>query len=430
MRMTLSELNVVSEYDVVIVGAGMVGASAALGFSHIGLKVLLLDAFAFPADMPEYSPSYDARSTALSWGTRDILNRLDVWQQIEKHASPIIDIHVSEKGRLGTTRMNAHEYQQEALGYVVPNQWLGQCLLARTDEADIDFCSPVKVTAIENQHLEGKEEQSGHQLISLSSAQGDEVIKKQVRARLLVIADGTKSETAKLIGIDYSEEAYAQHALIANVSTELPNQGMAYERFTSKGPLALLPLSEHQSALVWTHDEASIASYLEMDDAAFCRALEDAFGLRLGRIEMCGRRNNYPLKLVKAKEQFRPGVLLLGNAAHSLHPVAGQGFNLAIRGVAAFLEWVNDAQVKNIPFEDLRSLRAFCASRVDDQFKTIGLSDQLVKLFGSRSPVLSIGRDLGLIGLDNMPVLKSLFAARAMGLSDRKANFGKPHDER
>jgi len=425
MRMTLSDLNSASGYDIVIVGAGMVGASAALGFSQIGLKVLLLDAFSFPADMPEYTPSYDSRSTALSWGTRDILNRLDVWHQVAKHACPIIDIHVSEKGRLGTTRMNAHEYKQEALGYVVPNQWLGQCLLKRIDQADIDFCSPAKVMKIEGQHLEGQE---GQRLITLSSGQYDEVINTQVTARLLVIADGTKSQTAKLLGIDYSEEAYAQHALIANVSTELPNQGMAYERFTSKGPLALLPLSEHQSALVWTHDESDVTSYLDMDDAAFCRALEEVFGLRLGRIEKCGTRNNYPLKLVKAKEQFRPGVLLLGNAAHSLHPVAGQGFNLAIRGVAAFLESVIDAQIKGIPFEGLSSLSAFCASRVDDQFKTIGLSDQLVKLFGSRSPILSIGRDLGLIGLDNMPILKSLFAARAMGLSDRKANFGKLHD--
>jgi len=413
MSLSLDALADNAEFDVIVTGAGMVGASAALGLSQLNLKVLLLDAFSFPDASPDYTPSYDARSTALSWGTRDILSRLKVWPDIAKHACPITNIHVSEKGRFGTTRMRAEEYQQEALGYVVPNQWLGRCLLKQLEQTDVTFCTPVKISDIQTV--------GERQRIHLNSA---EVKSKIVTARLLIIADGTHSETGKLMGIESTSEPYSQHALIAYVSTELANDGVAYERFTSKGPLALLPLSAHQIALVWTHDETDIQKYLNMSDEDFSRELEAAIGGRLGRIEKCGQRNSYPLKLVKAKEQCRAGVLLLGNAAHSLHPVAGQGFNLAIRGVAASLEMIKNAQESGSAYESLSALNQLCASRTDDQLKTILLSDQLVKLFGSASPFLGLGRDLGLIGLDNSALLKSIFAERAMGLSDRKAIFG------
>jgi 2-octaprenyl-6-methoxyphenol hydroxylase len=414
MPQKLSQLSDESNCDVLVIGAGMVGASAALGLSKLGLNVVMVDAFNFSEDIPAYTPSYDARSTALSWGTREILEQLEVWQSIEKHACVIEQVHVSEKGRFGTTRMNAQDYNQDALGYVVPNQCIGQSLLAKVYENEVPFYSGVKVTEI----VQGVD---FHQ-VRLSEVEGEQ--SKVLNARLLLVVDGTESSTAKLLGIDYQVEKYSQHALVANVTSALPNQGVAFERFTAKGPLAMLPLNEYDCSLVWTRDESEIQAHLDMSEQEFCKALEDSFSERLGSIERCGERVSYPLRLVRAEEQCRMGVLLLGNAAHSLHPVAGQGFNLAIRGVAAFLAFIKEACHSGSDYRSISALNKFCESRMDDQNKTIALSDQLVKVFANPSPLLNVARDLGLIGLDNLAPLKTAFAQRAMGLADRKAHFG------
>jgi len=418
MRPELKVLPNDQAFDVVVVGAGMVGASAAIGLAALGLKILVVEAFANPAFVADYSPSYDARSTALSWGARDILFQLGVWGDIQLQACPIRSVHVSEQGRFGVTRMEASEFDQEALGYVVPNQWLGQCLLSRLSADAVPFCAPAKITRI----VPSEDFYTLH-------LNHDEPALKQVTTRLLVIADGTCSETAALMGIDYETERYGQHALIANVSTELPNLGLAFERFTKTGPIAMLPLTESTSSLVWTHNDADIQTYLGMNDAAFCQRLQHEFGDRLGQIVRCGKRGAYPLRLIRAKEQYRPGVLLLGNAAHSLHPVAGQGFNLALRGVAAFLEAIDDAnsnrvQRQHTSIGSTEMLRRFCLARKRDQENSILFSDQLVKIFGSDSQLIGLARDAGLIGLNNMPAIKSLLARGAMGLAGRKAQFG------
>tara|TARA_R110001592_G_scaffold127070_3_gene338621 strand:+ start:2747 stop:4006 length:1260 start_codon:yes stop_codon:yes gene_type:complete len=415
MLAKLQDLPDKSRVDVAIVGAGMVGASAAIGLSQLGLKVILIDAFGFTNAVPDYTPSYDARSTALSWGTRDILMALGIWAEVEKQACPITEVHVSEKDRFGTTRIKAEDCMQSAVGYVVPNQWLGRCLLSRVDELAIPLYASVEVEEI----IQG----SPQKLVLTPIDESLSANKRLVETRLLIIADGTDSNTAKKLGIESNIQQYAQHALIANVTTELANNGTAYERFTKKGPLAMLPLSDYQCAMVWTHDQSEVSGYLKMDDKAFCRAIESSFGERLGSIENCGERASYPLKLIQAKEQCRSGVLLLGNAAHSLHPVAGQGFNLAIRGVAACVENIAQCKEQDLAFESLENLSKLCASRIDDQLKTVVLSDQLVKVFGSSSKMLSIARELGLIGLDNTPILKSFFAAQAMGVAGRKSNL-------
>lgn len=408
-------------HDVVVVGAGMVGASATIGLKKMGLSVLLVEAFAIPETALDYTPSYDARSTALSRGSRDILSQLGVWHSIQKHACPIDSVHVSERGRFGVTQMDAAEFNQEALGYVVPNQWLGQCLLSHLEFQNVPLCAPAKITGITttpNAHA-----------LHLSS---DGARSKTVTSKLLLIVDGANSQTAALIGIDSSVENYQQHALIANVSTELSNQGIAYERFTQTGPIAMLPLSESTSSLIWTHDDSDIQRYMNMSDAEFCRQLQESFGDRLGRVTHCGQRNTYPLRLIRAREQYRPGILLLGNAAHSLHPVAGQGFNLALRGVAALLESYqlvhsDKSQNDHDSATSTEMLRRFCEARKQDQANTIMFSDQLIKIFGSDSLLIGLSRDLGLIGLNNLPAVKRLLTRNAMGLGGKKARFGGLH---
>jgi 2-octaprenyl-6-methoxyphenol hydroxylase len=412
---TLSTVNEKAKFDVLIVGAGMVGASAALGISGLGLSVMLVDSFAIKSSGLSYTPSYDARSTAISWGSREILNQLGVWSNVSKHASPISDVHVSEKGRFGVTRMSAQALQFDALGYVVPNQWLGQCLLQKLEDKNIPLCAPAKVSSIVAD--------SDSQRVYLESIEDLPVVTKCIHARLIIIADGTNSSTAELIGIESEVESYGQHALIANVTTELPNNGVAYERFTKQGPLALLPLTATTSALVWTHESEHVQAFLDMNDNTFCKALQNAFGERLGAIKRCGARNAYPLRLVRAKEAFRPGVVLLGNAAHSLHPVAGQGFNLALRGVASCLDMLKQVEKSKGDIGDVSRLKEFSNGLRNDQAKTIIFSDQVVKLFGHHSSLVGLVRDAGIVALENLPMLKSLFARQAMGLAGKKARF-------
>lgn len=418
MLASLQALPEQAEFDIVIVGAGMVGASAAIGLKQLGLRVLLMDAFAFPQAVPRYTPSYDERSTALSWGTKEILEKLGIWSLVSEKACAINEVHVSEQHRFATARIHAKDYRQDALGYVVPNQWLGYCLLSRVQSLEIPLFAGVKVSDVQaGQPL-------GVTLLSLNDA--DE--QRTIRTRLLIVADGSESETAKMLGIDYRIETYQQHAIIANITTELANQGRAFERFTRTGPLAFLPLSEYQCAIVWTHPQEDAEAYMAMSDDEFCSALENTFGERLGKVEHCGKRISYPLKLIQAKEQCRAGILLLGNAVHGLHPVAGQGFNLAIRGVAASVESIGNCLVSGMPFESLENLNLLCQQRQSDQMKTIALSDQLIKIFGHSSRVMGLLRELGLAGLDNTPFLKSLFAAQAMGLAERKVTISNTRE--
>lgn len=405
MNQSLQNIKQDSSYDVIIIGAGMVGASAALCFAQTEKSVLLIDAFELSSPKGIYTPSYDARSTALSWGSKDIFEQMGIWDQLKQHVQAINTVHVSQKGRFGTTRMDASELQHDALGYVIPNQWLGQCLLSAIKLDNITLCSPAKVVNI-------KSDQHGKSLTLK-----DQDVTCLVNTPLLVVADGNNSETSKLLGIEHSVEPYQQHALIANITTELPNNGVAYERFTKQGPLALLPLSDKVSALVWTHDNQDIEHTMSLSDEAFCHKLQSQFGDRLGSIIKVGKRDTYPLKLVRAQEQFRPGVVLLGNAAHSLHPVAGQGFNLALRGVASLISCLQENQQQ-------AALNAFYTQQKLDQDRTIHMSDQLVKVFGHDSALLAIARDFGLIGLNNISIFKTLFAKTAMGIIGTRNDIG------
>lgn len=401
-----------SHFDIAIAGAGMVGASAALGLARLGYRVLMIDPATLKSGAPAYSPSYDARSTAISWGSRDILDALGVWTTMAQHACPITQVHVSEQGRFGTVQMRAEDSGLPALGYVVPNEWIGACLLAAVAEQ-------TTISMLDAARIEQIDFHDGQCRLQVVSDEERQV----VQAPLLLIVDGANSATAKLLGIETRIEAYQQFALIANVTTELANQGVAFERFTPGGPLAMLPLEERVSALVWTLSPTAYQQIREASDAEFAARLLALFGERLGRIERVGSRQTYPLQLCQIEEQYRPGVLILGNAAHSLHPVAGQGFNLALRGVAALLSALTETPRHGTDLGDPAFLHQFCQSRQMDQVRTVHFSDQLVKTFGSDNLLLSVVRDLGLVGLEAVPGLKARFADMAMGRAGRKAVF-------
>lgn len=385
-----------------IIGGGLVGASLALalqeGAKARGWKITLIEPFA-PGD--SYQPSYDARSSALSFGTRQIYERLGLWQAIARRAEPILQIHVSDRGRFGAARLAAIEEGVPALGYVVENAWLGQCLWQALDAEVVSWRCPAEVVRMEPLA-------DGYRL-SLN----DET---QLDCDLAVLADGGRSGLREQLGIGVKRNPYGQTALIANVSPMEAHRGQAFERFTDEGPMALLPLAENRCALVWTRPGKDAERLSRLDDRTFLAELQAAFGYRLGAFGQVGARHLYPLTLVEAEEQVRANLVVLGNAAHSLHPIAGQGYNLSLRDTVALAETL---LASTAPLGDFATLQGYLDSQRLDQDLTVGFSDQVTRLFSNKEPLLATGRNLGLLGLDLLPPAKRWFARQAMGLGTR-----------
>ena len=407
-----------AHYDLIIVGGGMVGASLACALApvaeRLGLDIAVVEPIPLRRDALEldYQPSYDARATALAYGSRTAYARMGIWQTLAQHLTPIRQIHVSDRGRFGAARLDAAQQRVPALGYVIENHWLGQVLLNRLQQpecARIDYLCPAEVAQI----IPG----DGQMAVTVSR----EGHTSTLSCELVVMADGGRSELRQRLGIGYRYRAYEQHALIANVSPDRPHRGVAYERFTDQGPMALLPLQDqqgrHRCGLVWTLADSDAEQLLAMDDAGFLARLQQRFGYRAGRFVQVGERHAYPLQLVLAEEQVRSGLVVLGNAAHALHPIAGQGFNLALRGLVMLADHLVEARQSGRSLGDLAVLQAYHERMRRDQQYTIGFSDSTMKLFTSRNPILALARDLGLQGLDICPSAKTLFARSAMGLN-------------
>jgi len=404
-----------TEYDLLIVGGGMVGASLACALLPLArryqLSIALVEAMPLPeAGSSVYQPSYDARSTALAYGARTFYEQLGIWAELNRHLTAIDRIHVSDKGQFGATRLNAEQEQVEALGYVVENRWLGQVLLQHIREQGrdlIDFICPAEVAQMQPC-------KTGYE-VELSAPES-----QRIGARLVVMADGGRSALRSRMGIGYTEQPYGQYAIVANLSLDRPHRNIAYERFTATGPIALLPAEtlagEHRCALVWTLPDDELAAVSDLSDAAFLKRLQEHFGYRAGRFIRAGARHHYPLKLVQADEQVRRGLVVLGNAAHALHPIAGQGYNLALRGVVGLVEMIAAQCEQGGELGDLTALQSYEEKRRKDQFRTIEFSDRTMKLFTSHNSLLRLGRMAGLQFMDICPSAKTLFARAAMGL--------------
>jgi 2-octaprenyl-6-methoxyphenol hydroxylase len=391
-----------SRVNIAIVGGGLVGASLALalqaGAKARGWKIVLIEPFA-PGN--SYQPSYDARSSALSFGARKIYERLGLWQQISRRAEPILHIQVSDRGRFGAARLSALEEGVPALGYVVENAWLGQCLWQGLDKDVISWRCPAEVKRMQALG-------DGYRLTL-----DDET---EVECDLAILADGGRSGLREQLGIGVTEHSYNQSALIANITPSEAHCGQAFERFTDEGPMALLPLPENRCALVWTRTGMDAERLAALDERSFLSELQGVFGYRLGALRQVGARHLYPLKLVEAEEQVRPHLAVLGNAAHSLHPIAGQGFNLSLRDANALAEALLASN--SLP-GDFATLDGYRERQRMDQQMTVGFSDKVTRLFGSNQPLVGVGRNLGLLGLDLLPPAKRWFARQAMGLGTR-----------
>lgn len=402
------------DYDVVIAGGGMVGGSLAVALASLPLRTLVIEAMPPSAAA---QPSYDDRATAISESSRRILEGIGCWSALAGAAAPIRVVHVSERGAFGATRLRAAEQGLPSFGHVVENRALGAALWERiTAEPRLTAWSPARVVG-----ATPDEERVRVQV------ERDAAGPVEVSARLLVAADGARSPLRAMAGIAHEARDYGQAAVIANVTPAIDHGGTAFERFTPSGPLAVLPLTQGRVTIVWTLSPADARAVLALDDAGFLAALQAAFGYRLGGFRKAGRRASYPLSLVQAQAWHAGRIALVGNAAHGIHPVAGQGFNLGLRDAAVLAELLARQGPTGDPGAGTM-LAEYAEWREADRARTIRDTDGLVQVFTSEFAPLRAGRRLGLIGLDLFPPARAAVARRGMGLAGRmpRLALGRP----
>ncbi|HEY6455114.1 MAG TPA: 2-octaprenyl-6-methoxyphenyl hydroxylase [Steroidobacteraceae bacterium] len=393
------------EFDIAVIGGGMVGASLALALAAAGRRIVLIEGMA-----PDCSthPSFDERTTALGNASRRILEALGVWGAVADQCGVIRAIHVSDAGRFAFAHLNAREQGIEAFGFVVPNRALGAALWQQLRTHDrISVRMPATVESVSTDTQAVTVRLAGH-----SSA---------VRARLAVAADGAHSAVRRDAGITATEADYDQVAIVANVAADTPHDGTAFERFTSAGPLALVPLRDGSYTLIWAHSPQAAAATLGASATDFLRQLQQHFGWRAGKFISVGGRASYALKLTRADAAVAQRTVLIGNAAQSLHPVAGQGFNLALRDVASLAELVaanGDPGAEAV-------LAAFAQSREEDRRGVTRFTDGLIRMFGDTRAAVRLGRGAGLLLFDLLPPAKSALARVSLGFGGRAPRLAR-----
>ncbi len=407
-----------NEFDLLIVGGGMVGASLAHALKHSGLRIGLIEAV--PLDDGS-QPSYDARAIALSWGSRRIFEGIGVWHSmVQEGVTPIRTIRVSDRGHFGAVRMEAAEEGVEALGYVAEAAVIGRALAPGLGElSDTTLFCPARLTDI---------------VIEETAARVSVEYEGQVcelTARLVVAADGGRSTVRERLGARTFSLGYGQTAVIASVVTDRPHGNVAYERFTESGPLALLPnnaptwmpgaeAGERRWSLVWTVHDHEVEEHLALDDAAFIARLQQRLGKRAGRVLSASPRRAYPLGLQFVRDHVRPRLAFIGNAAHLIHPVGGQGFNLGLRDVAVLAEVLTAVAREGKDPGNLESLSDYAGWRRGDYLRVMGFTDGLARSFSSDFAPLVAARNVGMVALDMLPPARRLLTRQAMGVNGRQ----------
>jgi len=391
--------NKTTQYDVIIIGGGMVGASLACALSNQNNKrIAVVEAHEFNSNV---QPSFDDRSIALNYGSRRIWEAMNLWHELEPLIEPIKTIHISDKGHLGAARLYHEEEGVEALGYVAENRIVGKVLMNKIKQLQhIDWYCPATIEQLE------QSENSVNIIIDEAGS------KKELSSLLLVAADGALSKTRSLSGLNIRQQNYDQVAVIANVETEYAHNNVAYERFTDSGPLAFLPMTEQRCSVVWTVNAADQDKVMSFNDEQFIEKLQQRFGFRLGHILKTGERYAYPLSYVETEQLVKKRLVVIGNAAHALHPVSGQGYNLALRDVAELAELIAD---HDDPGHELL-LAEYAAKRRKDMQRVYRITDTLVKVFSNSFAPLGHARAAGLIAMDLISSIRHLMARQSMGL--------------
>ena len=384
------------QYDLAIVGGGLVGASLAARLAGTRLRVLLVEASAPPAS----PPSWDERCIALNEASQRILAGFGVWDTLSADAEAITATHISEKGRFGSTRFEAADAGLPALGWNVPLRAIGAALTAALVAAP-------NVTVIQPGRVVSLVEAGDHVQVGID--RGDAVTR--VSARLVAAADGAQSSVRALLGIAADTRDYRQHAIVSAVRVSRPHQGVAYERFTPDGPMALIPKPGNAMSLVWTVPGDAAETMLAWSDEAYREAAQAVFGGRVGRFTALGARRAWPLARVVSQELVAPRCVLIGNAAQSLHPVAAQGFNLGLRDVANLADAVLAADDPGAA----PVLADYAAGRRTDRERVSGFTDLLVRAFSNRTPGLAQARHWGLVGASLLPPVREALLRQHLG---------------
>jgi 2-octaprenyl-6-methoxyphenol hydroxylase len=378
----------------IIVGGGPVGSILALALQQQGVAFTMLEARAKGASHG------DTRALALSYGSRIILEKLGVWDAVSAKATAINTIHISQRGGLGRTKLNAAEHNQDAMGYVLPYGALTQALDAALDISQVQY--EAEATEIKPSELfaEVAFNQNGKS--------------HTLQSALLVVADGGRS-LGEITGITKQTKEYGHDALVSKVTAELPHNNIAYERFTPSGPMALLPNGDAGFSLVWTGEKASIDGLLQLDDATFLSQLHEAFGDRVGKFLSIGKRMSFPLKLSTLKPSTAPHLAIIGNAAQTMHPVAGQGFNVGLRDARTLADLIVDSTETALGSSSM--LAAYSQQRSRDTRGGILFTDLLVNVFSNDTIGLSAIRGVGLGALELLKPAKNMLVS--------KMSFGK-----
>ncbi len=398
-----------------IIGGGLVGASLACALAPLGLKLCLLEAVTPTASE---QPSYDDRTLALSASSCRILQGLGLWAGLESHATAIRSIHVRELNRAGSVLLDSAELGLESFGHVVEAREFGGTVLQHLERlgAPANNSAP-RFSLVCPARVDGM--QAGNQDVEVSyTVDGGQ---QSLRARLVVGADGAESRVRTALGIEVERHDYRQTAIICNASPAQNHAGRAFESFTPTGPFALLPHRDGRCGLVWSVATEQAEALLGLPDEEFLQQAEQRFGDALGRWRKIGHRSGYPLKLVRAKTDWQPRVVLLGNAAHAIHPIAAQGFNLGLRDVAVLAEVLADglaaARRRDALFDPGATalLQAYSDLRREDHRETIAYTDGLARLYASPGALAAAARRAGLLAHRLVPLWRRRLAIRAMG---------------
>ena len=399
------------QQQVIIVGGGMVGLSLALMLAKASIAVKLLEAIKYPnyddADLAPYHSSFDARNSALSRRSVQIYQELGLWDALQVHATPIFEVNITEQGSFGKARLKAAEEKVENFGQVIENAWLGRVLLTEVKKQPlIELIDGVQVTSLK----QNKDQ------VYIEALRQDQCLSLQTA--LLIAADGRDSFCRQALGVGASEHDYDQVAIVTTVQTSKPHQHIGFERFSALGPLALLPLpGEYRRSVVWPVKKGTEHEWLgDENDQHFLDALQQTYGDRAGKFQKTGRRFSFPLSQVLAEKQAIGRVVLMGNAAHTIHPVAGQGFNLCMRDAYVLVRSLTEQLSKSDDIGEPTMLLAYEQARLNDQQRVIKFCDSVVRGFSHQNPMLKLIRNTGLIAFDMIPGVKPLVANYAMGL--------------
>ena len=416
------QIGAMTEQQVLIAGGGHVGLSFALLLAHHGIASTLLEKMRYPTISPNddstRSHYLDSRNTALSRRTVQIYQEIGLWDELQSHACRIDTVQISEQGSFGRAQLNKAEEKVESFGQVMENAWLGRKLLLAAQQEPL-------ITIVDNANVNAVEQQDDGETLSYSHV--DEEEQQQLQASVLVACVGRDSTVRELLNISTTSYDYQQTAIVGVVETSMPHEHVAIERFSPAGPLAVLPLTDpegdgndeyqqdYRRSVVWICPKGEEIQYLE-DDAHFLQTLQQAFGQRAGKFVTAGRRGAYPLTRVLADKQVTGRCVMMGNAAHTLHPVAGQGFNLCMRDAHVLAQMMSAQVLRGADIGETQLLQRYEKSRLSDQKRVIRFCDAVVHGFTHPNPAIKLARNVALVAFNKLPNIKPLVANYAMGL--------------